>query len=426
MLPASKETENNVGVHLPTIIAKLYFSNNSAMRVRDVFGKLRAISSPIGLSGRIDGGLKSGKGGDSQLAGSSSSKKSLDNGRKTKRSLPRSSFLKLARQRRFIEMLEILEKPFEYDIEGWLFHNTVASNRSSRPLLIGNSDDDYKLHLFRGESPLHVILPFHPPVENVDLLIQYLSASKQSQAVPEDVLDMLGRTPLHVAAAHGCSAKVVARLINGVSAIMPAVAKDAMGRHALHWACTNPHGCENDISSNINFRRKKISRNKFIDGLSATENRIQVVTLLLEAYPEAVLIADDEGLKPIDLALAHRSDQRIIELLEKHQEMCQSSCDKKSRAGMEKTENSSAENDAPVSVSLQSSSAALDDMSSIGSSGISHYERNQLKKLLKTSPFQKMTSVEEVIEFIERAVREKNPPLHVGKETTPLQQSIEF
>jgi hypothetical protein len=101
----------------------------------------------------------------------------------------------------------------QYDIDGWFFFE-APKTRFTFSLIAEGGD--------RGESPLHMILHYHPTRTVVDKLIRY---SVFVNTVPEDAIDI---TPLHVRASKGCSASVMARLLNGVSAVMPAVTKDSM------------------------------------------------------------------------------------------------------------------------------------------------------------------------------------------------------
>jgi len=229
--------------------------------------------------------------------------------------VPRDDFLKLAQQQRFAEMESILTRPQEYDLQEWLF----LEKKKTKANKVGTLQENYNLHLFRGETPLHVILPYQPTEAVVNRLIHFLSSSKKSQSVPEDAVDMLGRTPLHVAAASGCSASVIQRLLNGVSGIMPAVAKDFTGRHALHYACANINGAPPaQLRRRKGWNKKNTSEPEF----DPVENMVSVVFHLLSAYPDAALIRDHDGQTPMELVRAQRAHPCVIKLLNQAIFMC--------------------------------------------------------------------------------------------------------
>lgn len=372
--------------------------------------------------------------------GESSVSLRLTNNRLKGAKIPRQGFLKLAKHRHFESMMEILGKPDEYDLDAWLFpsadnvpvlspgissspieclskslnlssdSSTTSSSHKrhsfrSLPSLSpsGNKsgrNDEYNLHLFRGETPLHVLLRYNPTEELVNNLIDYLSQSEKSLGVPEDSVDMLGRTPLHVACANGCSAAVVERLINGVSAAVPAFAKDSMGRHALHWACANPVG-----DCCLEHKRRLLLRknNKFVETMSMVNNMVKVVKVLLKAYPEAVFIADHDGNRPKDLAGLHNADERIILLLSREEQYCE----------LENDYHKQFASVACTSVGLDNTLALpamlRDDVSSICSNGTCEPEMEKISYELEQSPFQSMKTSREVIHFVEKSML--RPPL---------------
>jgi hypothetical protein len=278
--------------------------------------------------------------------------------------VPRASFFKLARQQRFAEMIEILRRKNEYDLDIWLFQKN--------------------LHSFRGESPLHMIMHYHPTPTVVDKLIEYLSSSKKSHAVPEEAIDMQGFTPLHVGACKGCSVSVMRRLVTGASTVKPAIVKDSMGRHALHWACANPR-VKASTALCTPFRQR---RSLNTDGLSPEDNMVQVVVLLVKAYPEASIVPDMEGHTPLDLARANGADPRIIKFVEaaitfveaafqrcKQASNARSSVDTQKHSDLHNhckessVSDTASEKDFPVEVSEHD----FDEVSSIGSAGASLY-----------------------------------------------------
>lgn len=143
-----------------------------------------------------------------------------------------------------------------------------------------------------GESPLHILLKYQPPLHVVRLLIQKLSELNRN-SVPEAVRDPKGRTPLHIACAYACSIAVIARLMNGATAKFrnPAAVPDAAHMVPLHWAC------------------------KAVVSQDNVENMVHVIGFLVEAYPEGVFIANGRGMNPADLATQHLADPAIIKIL---------------------------------------------------------------------------------------------------------------
>jgi len=130
---------------------------------------------------------------------------------------------------------------------------------------------------------LFALVPTNPPVS---LLVQVLSCAPP-HAVWEDATNGAGQTALHLAAASNVAPPIVQRLLSGVTACMPACTKDSVGRHALHYACT----------------------------VRCDTQQVVVIDLILQAYPQAVLIADDEGHTPLDLAVGNDD---VVQLLELH------------------------------------------------------------------------------------------------------------
>jgi ankyrin repeat protein len=174
-----------------------------------------------------------------------------------------------------------------------------------KPLL--HERDDRADNLLRlntnDKSVLHKILKYQPPIEIVHLLILRL-AEKSNIAVPEELKDATGRTPLHVAVANGCHATVIHRLLNGVSRVMPAVTKDNDDRLPFHLACLN-EAC--GVTST-----KRQSKQPTPEEVN---NMVQVVYLLLSAYPVAAAIRDSNGDAPLDLARRNGADRRILRAL---------------------------------------------------------------------------------------------------------------
>ena len=336
----------------------------------------------------------------------------------SERPLPHPSFLKLAKAQRFEEMMDILGEPEDYDLDAWLFltspRHARGKSRHSPPALLRRKSMDNlaALHLFKGETPLHMLLHYKPTEAVVDMLVDYLT--DKSETVPEDLVDIMGRTPLHVGAAKACPALTMARLVSGVSGVMPAVAKDSMGRHPLHWACTNPNGRDDDVGRNFLTPLVRSTRNlncarglsdeDIDEDMSSVDNMVQVVFLLLKAYPEAVAIADMNGQTPLDLARIHDADRRILKLLQEAGYCFEQVHNTfKSDLRLASTANSSAEGEG-VPVEVTESTDYDDDLSSIGSNGVSLYNRKRKteseKKQRRTSPWAlQVTKIDEQVEL---------------------------
>ena len=143
-----------------------------------------------------------------------------------------------------------------------------------------------------ANSPLHFVMKHRPPLAVVEYILQYTSSSCH---VPEEVLDSEGRTPLHVACASNCRFEVIERLLAGVSLVVPAMTKDALGRLPLHWAVCKP--ClpnEHEVS-----------------------NKYDTILLLLNANPQAINMADSAGKNAVDYAMEFNADKSIKALLKK-------------------------------------------------------------------------------------------------------------
>jgi hypothetical protein len=80
---------------------------------------------------------------------------------------------------------------------------------------------------------------------------------------------------------------------------------DSYGKLPLHYACGNPRGTSK-VSSFFVFSS---SNKKGID------NMIQIIECLLHAYPRGVIVKDEFGKTPVDIATENRADPRIIQLL---------------------------------------------------------------------------------------------------------------
>ena len=213
---------------------------------------------------------------------------------------------------------------------------------------------------------LHLIMEHRPPVKLVDLLILRLSELKDG-FVPEDAADWRGRTPLHLAVYFGCDSTVIKRLVHGAGAVVPAVTKDATGRLPMHWACESPRGLNNKGKGTCVFRCGNRSKQ--------CDNMVEIIEVLMEAYPHAVTVKDLSGNTPLHLAIKNGADPYTVALLERAQQKLTM----ESASTSSKTLNESeSEVDLPVAFAEGSGFQPFDDaddMSSVGSRGVSRHHR---------------------------------------------------
>jgi hypothetical protein len=205
----------------------------------------------------------------------------------------RTLFLRYAKEGKFQELIRVLKSSDnENVIAAWLDDDDSRRRRNflqdenmmpqdSSSLELDEEDDEE----IKRITVLHDILHFHPPVQVVDLLCHALTKIHKISIIPEDMVDATGANPLHVAAATGCDASVIRRLLDGPGEILPAVTLDIRGRTALHWACASHPPCTKSLAS----------INKWI------ENKQHVIQILLESYPQAKFIRDRNNRMPLDL-----------------------------------------------------------------------------------------------------------------------------
>lgn len=283
--------------------------------------------------------------------------------------LPRVSFLELCRQQRFDEIVDLLRDQHKWDLEGWLFQ--AQTRRGLHRWMKKAIIEQQNLHIFRGESPLHILLHYNPTRMVVDRLIKFMSTSNQSLCVPEEAVDMRGRTPLHVAVANGCSVAVIDRLLKGVSMIMPIFAKDFMGRHALHLACINPTGqCYNSTTAS-NHSESCIGTGRH---LASRKNMFYIIGLLLDNYGEAVILPDHTGKTPYDLAWENKADEDILMILDEEKSSHMEEVRLRANAisfYTDSTESSRA------CIDVQENGSFRDDISSLGSTDAWSYKKKK-------------------------------------------------
>jgi ankyrin repeat protein len=269
--------------------------------------------------------------------------------------LLRKPLLFLAKQQKFKRIETILTFTKAPDSATWLEDFRPAKNSAG---LQGACN---------GTTMLHMILQYKPPVSLVNLLILKLSELYQG-FVPEDAVDVRGRTPLHLAVQYYCDPSVIQRLISGRMSSAPAVTKDYWGRLPLHWACENSQGHKYN-----GWRLLACgSRSEQCSIMSA-----EIIEILLTVYPHAVTVKDCKGCTPLDLALENGADHETVLLLDHVNRKL--SADSPSTSANTGNESESEIVDAPISFAkgtgCQPNTNIEDDMSSIGSGGVSRHHR---------------------------------------------------
>jgi hypothetical protein len=200
---------------------------------------------------------------------------------------------------------------------------------------------------------LHYILPYQPPVEIVHVIIRMLLQKTKSDIekmkrkrpnlpyneellaiAPESTIDSVGHVPLHVAASNGCDVQIIYQLLKAQSddksSRNNAMCRDYSDRLPLHSVCCNLKGVRN-FDSNLlsnkdshNSAQKKggggwgftLHGSQSYNSKMQKENMYKVVEALLLAYPEAVMLRDSEGKRPIDIARSNKADTSILQLLQ--------------------------------------------------------------------------------------------------------------
>jgi hypothetical protein len=243
----------------------------------------------------------------------------------------------LVKQRKFDEIIEILQFKGTIGLESWL---GIVSNNMLK------GEDDATLVEPKSASALHAIMLHRPPVAVVDMLIQKLTEIKRGY-IPEATVDALGRTPLHVAVEAGCDISVIKRLT--ASSELPVLTMDSAGRFPLHYACGPP-----------------------ARGRGMKHNAVDTVNHLVEIYPKAVIVTDSSGKTPFDLATDHKADKRILLGLTMVQQILR----KSAPGSVERTTSTTTFADVPHFVSRNAED--IDDMSSVGSRGISRHRRRSM------------------------------------------------
>lgn len=196
------------------------------------------------------------------------------------------------------------------------------------------------------------------------------------------VTDAHGRTPLHVAVACGCSFAVIEILLQDDTEA--AYMMDHSNRYPLHWACTCSHIAA--IAKSYGSREREV------------DNVVKIINRLMEIYAMAVISKDDMGCTPLDIAKLANADQRIINALQFVKNILPVKKRIKSHpdeatviiGGMTKY---------PIREAIciyNDDHTFMDDMSSIGSRGISKARRRRTRS---ESPRDSSSRVRELVDI---------------------------
>jgi Ankyrin repeats (3 copies) len=251
----------------------------------------------------------------SQLKGSfrKNSHNDLDSGGSKHSHHTPSTIERFAEKGKFDEIMALLSHDDHDSVREWLLQEERVCNTSTPEaggvVHVVDKDSDSSedseaapcaLNTTRVEctTALHLILMHRPPVELVDLLCLKLTQLK-GIPYPEDFCDLNGMNPLHLAVANGCDIEVVRRLLSGGASELPALTLDHYGRLPLHWACTN-------VKRHGTF---------FITSKKELDNTVKNAYILIRAFSNAKLYKDEHNQTPMDLALEHKVDERIIAAL---------------------------------------------------------------------------------------------------------------
>lgn len=223
----------------------------------------------------------------------------------------RFSFQQLAERRQFDKIMKILLTENRETLRWWL--ECDSRDTKHRSCNTGHG----------SVSALHRIVAFQPPGCLVEALALCLADIHKN--VPEDVVDVQGLTPLHVAASHACHSDVIRRLSTGSacgSRVTAPLMPDVWSRYPLHWACLKPKSAVHAaavVGSHDSYDKFPIVSKIWCQTFHAAataDDWIDTVRILIEAYPEATLHRDVYGFTPLDLAVKYKTDRRIIALVD--------------------------------------------------------------------------------------------------------------
>jgi Ankyrin repeats (3 copies) len=212
-------------------------------------------------------------------------------------------FQQLLEQRNFDKIKAVLTSASDKSLLFWLYDTPKV------PPATKHLGGEELLALLTRETPLHRLVALQPPLAIVVSLVQRLTSMFQN--APKEMTDIEGRTPLHVSVISRGRSEMVRFLIKNSTA---AVVQDAWMRCPLHWACTQPGivTLKPGPRGLLPFMR---SQSKDSSPIEKNDDMVLTVSALIRAFPEATVIRDCNGLTPLDLAIEHQADYRVVALV---------------------------------------------------------------------------------------------------------------
>mmetsp|Transcript_5618 Transcript_5618/g.8642 ORF Transcript_5618/g.8642 Transcript_5618/m.8642 type:complete len:389 (+) Transcript_5618:236-1402(+) len=173
---------------------------------------------------------------------------------------------------------------------------------------------------FIDETPLHLVLKYHPPLDIVESITEILTCTKG--LVAEQQQDGTGQTPLHTAAEWGAGSLIVGRFLknassstsknsSGLSVLSYVKMKDNKGRTPLHLVLMNPKGlapqdvewCDSGQFS-ADFKEEQ------------EQDMIEVVKILCRIDPDGLRVRDIRGKTPLHYSKSRGASAEMLQVLE--------------------------------------------------------------------------------------------------------------
>jgi len=147
------------------------------------------------------------------------------------------------------------------------------------------------------QNVLHYACQFHPPLDVTKMLVELFPDTLSFE-------DNDDRTPLHVAAAFGASPQVIDYLIEQDKSA--ALKQDSNGRGPLHLSC---QCCILERRCDSGCKQGTIKG-----------PLVNVIKSLYAAAPATVNMEDYAGISPIEYAIIHGADRKVVRMLQKFSE----------------------------------------------------------------------------------------------------------
>jgi Ankyrin repeats (3 copies) len=196
---------------------------------------------------------------------------------------PKTSFQSFIETQKFSQLVKILKNE-RCNFQTWLPDSTTLEKR---------------------ESALHLIMKYNPTVEVVELLILQMKRIRP-KTNPVTYQDEYGMTPLHVAVARSCDARIIELLVfgSGTSADERNVAgiADCHHRYPLHYICTIPSRIQKDVS------KKR--------AISIFNDTLRILRCLVVSFPAAIDSPDKNGWTAKQMAESLAADGKVLEILQ--------------------------------------------------------------------------------------------------------------